>query len=55
MGSKELKFYTVREVAEMLRVDIDAVYRWIWSGKLKAVRIGRDWRINAEVLEKILK
>lgn len=33
--------FTVREVAEKLRVSRPTVYRWIESGRLKAFRYGQ--------------
>ncbi len=43
--------YTVRDVMDKLHVGDETIYRWIRSGKLKAFRIGRDWRIDARSLE----
>lgn len=37
------KYYTIEEVAEMLRV---AVYRWIKAGKLEAIKVGKQYRIS---------
>ena len=48
MSSVIIRFYTVQEVMSMLRVSDETVYRWIRTGKLKAIRIGKDWRIDAE-------
>ncbi len=42
----EERFYTVQEVAEKLSVHEETVRRWIKSGKLKAERFGRAWRIR---------
>ena len=38
----------------LLKVCDETVYRWIKAGNLKAARIGKDWRIDAEDLEKRL-
>lgn len=43
---------TADEAAELLRVDRRTVTRLCREGKLKSVRIGRQWRINAEELMK---
>lgn len=48
------KFYTVREVMSLLKVGDETVYRWIRTGKLKATRIGKDWRIYAVDLDRRL-
>ncbi len=38
-------YFTIEEVAIRLRVVYLTVYRWIVSGRLKAVRAGRQYRI----------
>jgi excisionase family DNA binding protein len=41
----DVRFLTVAEVAEMMRVSNMTVYRLVQSGKLPAVRFGRSYRI----------
>ena len=48
-------FYTAKELAETLKVDIVTVYRKIRSGKLKAYKIGKEFRIEKADFEKFLK
>ena len=43
---EEEKYYTIHEVAEMLKVTYLTVYRWIKSQKLEAVRAGKQYRIK---------
>lgn len=43
--------YTCAEVAERYGVKTITVWDWIRKKKLPAVRIGRDYRINASDLE----
>ena len=43
-------YMTVREVAEELRCSPLTVYRLIASGRLAAVRLGRDLRVSREAL-----
>jgi excisionase family DNA binding protein len=38
---EELKPYTAREVADLLRVGIRVVYKLVRSGRLQAVKVGR--------------
>ena len=40
MKSQEKNCYTLQEVAELLRVSEQSVYRYIDGGKLKATKIG---------------
>lgn len=43
---EELRFYNVMEVAEILKVTRRSVYRYLKSGDLKAVKIGKEWKIS---------
>ena len=45
MSLSDVRFLTVAEVAEMMRVSNMTVYRLVHSGKLPAVRFGRSFRI----------
>lgn len=47
----DLKVYTVKEVAEMLRVSEMSISRYIKSGKLKAIKVGKMYRINEKDLK----
>jgi excisionase family DNA binding protein len=43
--------YTTDEVAHQLKVTRRTVQGWIKTGKLIALRIGRDFRVEAQELE----
>ena len=47
----DLRFLTVAEVAEMMRVSNMTVYRLVKSGELPAVRFGRSYRIPETAVE----
>lgn len=49
------EFLTVGEVAEKLRVTPMTVYRLIHSGALKAVQVGRSYRVRVESLSAYLE
>ena len=49
------KFYTLEEVADMLRVSIETVRRLVLSGEIEAKRVGRQYRISQENLNKYLE
>jgi excisionase family DNA binding protein len=55
MTDQEGRFEGVEEVAERLLVDPQTVRRWIKSGKLKAYKPGREFRIKSTDLEAFLK
>jgi len=41
----QMRFLTVNEVAQMMRVSTMTVYRMVHSGDLPAIRFGRSFRI----------
>lgn len=45
---EEAVFMTCEEVAKILRVQVTSVNRYIRQGKLKAVKIGAQYRITVE-------
>ncbi len=45
----------VEEVAEELRVSEQTVYNMIKDGRLKAFKVGREWRFNIKDIESIKK
>lgn len=49
------EFYTARELAVKLRVNIMTIYRYIEAGKVKAYKIGKEFRIDKEEFENFLK
>ncbi len=48
-------FYTVEQVAELLQVHWQTVLNYIKNGKLKAVRLGKGYRIIKDDLDKFIK
>lgn len=48
------KVYTLEELTELLHVTRRSLYNYIKDGKLKAVKIGREWRVTEETLEAFL-
>jgi excisionase family DNA binding protein len=52
---KGAKFYTAREVADTLKVNIMTIYRYIKKGRIRAHKIGKDFRIDKSEFERFLK
>lgn len=48
--SKPPTLYTVREVADLLRVHQRTAYRLITGGSIGAIKIGSQWRVPEEAL-----
>lgn len=49
----EQEYLTVEEVAALLRIHSNTVYRWCREGRLKALRFGKGWRIPRAALENV--
>ena len=49
------EYYTIEEVAKMLKVAYLTVYRWIQAGKLMAYKAGKQYRIKKEDLTVFMK
>ncbi len=49
------QFLSVKEVAELLKVGETAVRSWIRNADLRAVNVGREWRIAPGDLEAYLQ
>ncbi|RLD91991.1 MAG: hypothetical protein DRI93_07275 [Aquificota bacterium] len=56
MGEKELRYYSVKEAAEILGVSERTVRNYIVKGKIRAKRFGKArkvYRLNEEQLERL--
>ena len=51
----EKEFYRAEDLAKLLEVNIMTIYRYIKAGRLKAYKIGRDFRINKTDFNNFLK
>lgn len=49
------KFLSVKDVADLLKVGDAAVRSWIKHGDLRAIDVGREWRIAPRDLESFLQ
>jgi len=54
MRNKKQEFYTAKELTEKLRVNIMTIYRYIKAGKIKAYKIGKEFRIDEKEFNKFL-
>ena len=50
-----IKFYTIQETAQALRVTPQTIRAWIKQGKIKSQRIGRPILITERNLKQFLK
>ncbi len=52
---KKQEFYKAEELADKLRVNIMTIYRYIKAKRLKAYKIGKEFRIDREEFNKFLE
>ena len=51
MGLDQLpNITTIKELSDFLKVSDQSIKRAIYSGKLKAFKVGRDWRIEKDAV-----
>ena len=56
MNKENIKeFYKAEELAKKLEVNIMTIYRYIKAGRLKAYKIGKEFRIDKEEFSAFLK
>lgn len=56
MGAGErVRYLTVAEVAELMRLSRMTVYRLVHGGELPAVRVGRSFRVPQDALDAYLR
>ena len=54
-GAIDNEFYTIQQVMEQLHISDETIYRYIRSGKIKAIRVGGLWRISSEALDEFMR
>jgi excisionase family DNA binding protein len=55
MTMAEKPLLTTENVAELLQVDVETVRRYIREGKLRAIKLGREYRVRREDFEEFLE
>lgn len=50
-----MKYLTANEVADILKLEVHAVRRYIKNGNLQGKKVGRQYLISQEALEKFMK
>ncbi len=51
----DIKVYTLQEVANILRVSRQTIYNYVTAKRLKASKIGKEYRVTEEDLQDFLK
>jgi excisionase family DNA binding protein len=50
-----MEFYTLQEIADLLKTPLTTIQKFVRDGRLKAVKIGKSYRVEAEDLQKFLE
>ena len=50
----ELRIYTLEEVRDIVKVSQRTLYNYIKAGTMRAVKIGKYWRVTRADLEEFL-
>lgn len=48
-------YYNLEEVSELYPVKVRTLRAWIYSGKLRASKVGRRWMIGKVEMERIVE
>lgn len=54
MTDKNNEFYTAKELADKLQVNIMTIYRYINAKKITAYKIGKEFRVGKNEFSKFL-
>ena len=49
-----MKFYTLKEVEQILKISPRTMHNYIKDGKIKAFKVGQNWKISEEDLQKFI-
>lgn len=52
--TNKIDFMTAQETADILKVNIMTIYRYVKAGKIKAYKIGKEFRIDKKEFNKFL-
>jgi excisionase family DNA binding protein len=53
--AEAIKVYTLEEVMEILKVSRRTIYNYIKADQLKAIKVGREWRVTEKALAAFLE
>lgn len=53
--AEAIKVYNLEEVMEILKVSRRTIYNYIKADQLKAIKVGREWRVTEKALAAFLE
>lgn len=54
MQKEDKQFYTAKELAALLSLNVMTIYRYIGAKKLKAIKFGKEFRIERAEFERFI-
>jgi len=51
----EIELYTLQEAADILKVSRQSVYNFVRDKRLKAAKVGREYRVTKEDLKEFIE
>ena len=54
-AADNMKLYTLQEVADYLKVSRQTIYNYVTAKRLKASKIGKEYRVTEKDLQDFLK
>jgi len=51
----DLQYYSIKEIASIVKVTYLTVYRWIQAKKIQAYKVGKQYRIEKKDLTSFIK
>ena len=49
-----MTLYTLKEISEMLKINIQTLHRWVRDGKIETTKIGSMHRVSQEQLDRFI-
>jgi excisionase family DNA binding protein len=51
---EQAEYYTAKELSDKLSLNVMTIYRYIKAGRLKAYKIGKEFRIDKAVFQRFM-
>ncbi len=52
---QNVELISAKEAAELFKVHLNTIYRWLESGELKGIRVGETWRVDKAEIKRMLQ
>jgi excisionase family DNA binding protein len=52
---EEERYWTPEDIADRLKINVRTVVRWITAKKLRAIRVGKQWRVPDSAIREFVE